>query len=98
MSKKDGRDAKEAYRVRVGGTWYWVDPTVPASEIEPGDTVVVYPTDGDAYLATLESSFPGIAEADALAVAFASLDGRRFDVPAGAIAALHLAAVDDEQG
>ena len=98
MAGKDGRHATQPYRIRVGDVWYWVDPTAPSDAIEPGDTVVVYPTDGDAYLATLKSSFPGTAEADALPVAFASLDGRRFDVPAGAIATLHLAAVDDEQG
>jgi hypothetical protein len=90
---KDGRSATQPYRVRVGGTWYWVDPTVPRDAIEPGDTVVIYPADGEATLAVLQGA-PG---PEAVAFAFASLDGARFDMPAGAIAALHIAAVDDEQ-
>ena len=88
---KDGRSAAQPYRVRVGGTWYWVDPTVPRDAIEPGDTVVIYPADGEATLAVLQGA-PGHET-----VAFASLDGARFDMPARAIAALHIAAVDDEQ-
>lgn len=88
---KDGRNATQAYRVRVGGTWYWVDPTVPVPELEPGDTVVVYPADGAAALASLQSAPRGET------VAFSSLDGERFEMPARDIAALHLAAVDDEQ-
>ena len=87
---KDGRNATQAYRVRVGGVWYWVDPAVPVADIEPGDTVVVYPADGAAALAVLQSA-PGAT------VAFASLEGERFEMPAREIAALHLAAVDDEQ-
>ena len=89
MAMKDGRNATQAYRVRVGGDWYWVDPAVPAG-IEPGDTVVIYPADGAAALAILQSA-PGAT------VAFSSLEGERFEMPAHEIAALHLAAVDDEQ-
>jgi len=89
---RDGRNATQPYRVRVGGTWYWVDPTVPPGEIEPGDTVVIYPSQGDATLAVLQSAFaPGEA-------VFATLEGERFTLAAGDISALHLAAVDDEQG
>lgn len=94
MPKKDGRDAKEPYRVRVGGTWYWVDPTVPASAIEPGDTVVIYPADGEAHLAVLRGAFR-LGQNDA--AIFATHEGERFDLPADAIVALHLAAEDDEQ-
>lgn len=86
----DGRKATQPYRVRVGGTWYWVDPAA-AHAIEPGDTVVIYPAAGAASLAILQSA----PAADPLA--FASLEGERFHMPAGDIAALHLAAVDDEQ-
>jgi hypothetical protein len=87
----DGRNATQAYRVRVGGTWYWVDPAVPRSAIEPGDTVVIYPPHGDAALAVLQTALaPGEA-------VFATLEGERFTLPAGDIAALHLAAVDDVQ-
>jgi hypothetical protein len=86
----DGRDAREPYRVRAGTVWYWVDPTVPAERIEPGDTVVVYPAGGDAVVA--------IAQAlHGETLAFASLDGERFEAARGDIAALHLAAVDDAQ-
>lgn len=92
MTTKDGRTATQLYRVRVGNVWYWVDPTVPADAIEPGDTVVVYPATGDATLAILQSPFK-----PADAVDFSTLDGGRFIVPAGDIAALHLAAVDDDQ-
>jgi len=60
MTIEDGRNAKQPYRVRVGGVWYWVDPTVPASEIEPGDTVVIYPVDGGATFAVLRSGFTGL--------------------------------------
>ena len=90
---KDGRDATQAYRARVGGVWYWVDPAVPRAAIEPGDTVVIYPADGDATLAILQSAAGGESEM----VAFSSLEGERFEMAAGDIAALHLAAVDDEQ-
>src|SRR5882757_6263750 len=88
---RDGRNATQAYRVRVGGTWYWVDPTVPGA-IEPGDMVVIYSTHRDATLAVLQSAFvPG-------ETVFATLEGERFTLAAGDISALHLAAVDDEQG
>ena len=90
---KDGRDATQAYRVRVGGTWYWVDPTVPRDAIEPGDTVVIYPADGAATLAVLQSAVGGASGT----VAFSSLEGERFEMAAPDIAALHLAAVDDDQ-
>ena len=62
-----------------------------ARRIEPGDTVVLYPADGAAALAILQSA-PGRET-----VAFASLEGERFEMAARDIAALHLAAVDDEQ-
>ena len=88
---KDGRSATQAYRARVGGTWYWVDPGVPRDAIEPGDTVVIYPADGAATLGILQSASGG----DTLA--FASLEGERFALPARDVAALHLAAVDEEQ-
>src|SRR6266436_4740389 len=92
MARKDGRDATQAYRVRVGGTWYWVDPTVPAADLAPGDTVVIYSRSGDASLAVLQSPFvPGSA------AGFATLAGERFTLPARDISALHLAAVDDVQ-
>lgn len=92
MTKRDGRAANRPYRVRVGDVWYWVDPTVPADAIEPGDLVVLYPVEGDAQLARLQSS-PGAGET----IAFAALDGTRFDVPVRAVAMLHLAAVDEVQ-
>ena len=87
---KDGRNATQAYRVRVGGTWYWVDPTVPRGAIEPGDTVVIYPAEGAATLAVLQSATGGDT------IAFASLEGERFEIPARDLAALHLAAVDED--
>ena len=87
---KDGRNAAQAYRVRVGGTWYWVDPTVPRGAIEPGDTVVIYPAEGAATLAVLQSATGGDT------IAFASLEGERFEIPARDLAALHLAAVDED--
>ena len=88
---KDGREATQAYRVRVAGVWYWVDPAVPAGDLEPGDAVVVYPADGAAALAILQSAPGGET------VAFSSLEGERFEMPAHDILALHLAAVDDDQ-
>jgi len=91
---KSGREAKEPYRVRAGGIWYWVDPTVPAREIEPGDTVILYSASGDAHVAVLQSRYR--AEA-AEPVRFAQAGGP-FEVPSRDIAALHLAAVDNEQG
>jgi hypothetical protein len=87
---KDGRHATQPYRVRAGGTWYWVDPAVPAERIGPGDTVVVYPLGGHAAVAILQ-------EHGRDALAFLSLQGEPFEVARHDIAALHLAAVDDEQ-
>jgi len=92
MALRDGRDAKEAYRVRVGGTWYWVDPRVPATDLEAGDIVVIHPVNGAAYLAVLQSKFDAAAD-----LQLASLEGERFGIAAGEIAALHLAAVDEVQ-
>ena len=88
----DGRTATEPYRVRVGNVWYWVDPAVLPDNIEPGDTVVIYPVAGDATLAILQSPF----HPNSL-IEFATLDGERFSLQAHDIAALHLAAVDDVQ-
>ena len=89
MAMQDGRNATRPYRVRVGGTWYWVDP-VARDAIEPGDTVVIY-SQGEAALAILQSAAGGDT------IAFTSLAGERFTLPARDIV-LHLAAVDDEQG
>jgi hypothetical protein len=86
----DGRHATQPYRVRAGAVWYWVDPTVSGDRIEPGDTVVVYPAGGDAVVAIAQALHGGT-------LAFASLDGERFEVARRDIAALHLAAVDDVQ-
>jgi hypothetical protein len=99
MERKDGRNAIQPYRVRVGAVWYWVDPTVPAGDIEPGDTVVVYPVAGDPTLAILQSPFKpeGSDMAPARPIEFSTLEGERFTVAAHNIAALHLAAVDDDQ-
>ena len=89
MAPPDGRNATTAYRVRVGETWYWVDPAVPAEEFEAGDTVVIYPVNGPAHLAVLQDKFDPAQGAH-----FASLEGERFSLAASDIAALHLAAVD----
>jgi hypothetical protein len=90
---KDGRDAIAPYRVRAGGTWYWVDPTVPADALEAGDTVVIYPVEGEPQLAALQGPFnPGQSGA----AIFTSLAGERFELPAEVVAALHLAAEDEE--
>ena len=99
MKGKDERTATQSYRVRVGNIWYWVDPTVPAGDIEPGDTVVVYPVAGDPTLAILQSPFKpeGRDIAPAPQIDFSTLEGERFTVAARDIAALHLAAVDDDQ-
>ena len=86
----DGRHATQPYRVRAGAVWYWVDPAVSGDRIEPGDTVVIYPAGGDAVVAIAQALHGGI-------LAFASLDGERFEVARDYVAALHLAAVDDEQ-
>jgi hypothetical protein len=88
---QDGRSATEPYRVRVGGTWYWVDPGVPPAGIEPGDTVLIYPVAGEPALALLQSPL-GTSE-----IVFASLEGDGFRLAAADIAALHLAAVDEVQ-
>lgn len=84
--------ATQPYRIRVGSVWYWVDPTAPMSAIEPGDTVVIYPAAGEATLAILQSSF-----GEGPPVEFATLDGEPFAVARRDIAALHLAARDEEQ-
>jgi hypothetical protein len=59
--------------------------------IEPGDTVVIYPAVGAPAFAVLQSPLGNDP------IAFASLEGERFEMPAREVAALHLAAVDDEQ-
>jgi hypothetical protein len=97
MAKEDGRTASRPYRVRVGGVWYWVDPTVPRSAMESGDIVIVYPISGDAVLAILQD---GLGSSDAAvpgAIRFSSLEGERFGIPPDDIAALHLTAVDEVQ-
>jgi len=90
---KDGRTATQPYRVRVGTTWYWVDPT--ARDLVPGDTIVVYPASGDATLAILQSPPPKALVPGP--VGFSSLEGEPFTMAASDIAVLHLAAVDDQQ-
>jgi hypothetical protein len=94
MANKDGRTATLPYRVRVGGVWYWVDPTVPRSALEPGDIVIVYPVSGDPVLAILQDD---IKSAAAGAVGLSSLEGECFEMPLADIAALHLTAVDEVQ-
>ena len=91
----DGRGATQPYRVRVGNVWYWVDPTVPVNAIEPGDMVVIYPVAGETTLAILRTPFD--ESTNARPVAFSSLEGAHFAVPRRDIAALHLAARDEEQ-
>jgi hypothetical protein len=88
MTTTDGRDATKPYRVRVGGIWYWVDPT--ARDIELGDTVLIYTRDGQSALAVLRAPLTDTT-------AFASLEGEPFDLARADIAALHLAAVDEVQ-
>jgi hypothetical protein len=88
---KDGRDEQQPYRVRAGEIWYWVDPTVPRDVIEPGDTVVVYPNGGYAVIAVVQQHHGRGA------LAFTNLQGEPFEVPLRDIAAMHLAAVDDQQ-
>ncbi len=92
MASGDGRHADKPYRVRVDRTWYWVDPTVPAAVLDSGDTVVIYPMKGDPHLAVLQGKFEAGRPVD-----FVSLAGERFAVAADALAALHLAAVDEVQ-
>ena len=96
MTTRDGRDARQPYRVRVSKVWYWVDPTVPMDAIESGDRVVIYPVSGDAALAILQTPFRS-PDTTHRSIDFSTLQGERFTVPAGDIAALHLAAVDDDQ-
>ena len=91
MTIKDGRDATFAYRARVGGAWYWVDPRVRPQDLEVGDTVLVYVRDGQSALAVLQS-LPGHD------TEFASLAGETFSLPRDDIVAIHLAAIDDDQG
>ena len=90
MTANDGRNATSAYRARVGGNWYWVDPGTQPENLEAGDTVLVYTRDGQAALAVLQSPVGHETE-------FASLEGEKFMVPRAEIAAIHLAAVDDDQ-
>ena len=92
---QDGRKATQPYRIRVGATWYWVDPSAPLEDLELGDTVVVYPAAGDAVLAILESE---VDDPLPETVRLSSLEGEEFEVPGKDIATLHLAAVDEEQG
>jgi hypothetical protein len=87
---RDGRHAMQPYRVRAGAIWYWVDPTVPGDQIEPGDAVVVYPAGGDAVVAIMQHHGRS-------ALAFSTIQGENFEIARRDIAALHLAAVDDEQ-
>jgi hypothetical protein len=94
MADKDGRTATKPYRVRVGPTWYWVDPAVPRGAMEAGDTVIVYPVSGDAMLAILDDIKSGDT---AGAIGFSSLEGERFEMAPEDIAALHLTAVDEVQ-
>ena len=96
MTTKHGRTATQPYRVRVGHVWYWVDPTVPADAIGPGDMVVIYPVTGDATLAILQGPFKP-DNSPPQPVGFSTLERERFTVPAGDIAALHLAAIDEDQ-
>jgi hypothetical protein len=97
MEKMDGRTASKPYRVRVGGVWYWVDPTVPQSAMEPGDIVIVYPVSGDPVLAMLQQDINSVEVAAAGAIGLSSLEGERFAMPFDDIAALHLTAVDEVQ-
>ena len=97
MANRDGRNATTPYRVKVGGIWYWVDPTVPQSAMEAGDIVIVYPESGDAVLAILQHNIKPPDVAATGAIALASLEGERFAMPLADIAALHLTAVDEVQ-
>lgn len=97
MANSDGRIASKPYRVRVGGVWYWVDPTVPRSAMEPGDVVIVYPVSGDPVLVILQDDIRAPAVAVAGAVGLSNLEGERFAMPLDDIAALHLTAVDEVQ-
>ena len=90
MASRDGRNADRPYRVRVGATWYWVDPTVPAAALESGDTVVIYPVKGEPHLAVLQGKFEA-----GRPTGFVNLAGEPFTIAPDAIAAAHLAAVDE---
>ena len=97
MPNSDGRTASKPYRVRVGGVWYWVDPAVPRSALEPGDVILVYPVTGDPVLAILQQDINAAEVAVAGAVGLSSLEGEGFAMPLDEIAALHLTAVDNVQ-
>jgi hypothetical protein len=97
MENEDGRTASKPYRVRVGGVWYWVDPTVPQSAMEPGDIIIVYPVSGDPVLAILQQDINAVEVAAAGAIGLSSLEGERFALRLDDIAALHLTAVDEVQ-
>jgi len=97
MANKDGRTATKPYRVRVGGVWYWVDPAVLRSAMEPGDIVLVYPRAGEPVLAILQDAPGSTDRAAADTIGLASLEGERFTLALGDIAALHLTAVDEVQ-
>jgi hypothetical protein len=97
MTNSDGRTATKPYRVRVGGVWYWVDPAVLRSALEPGDVVLVYPVTGDPVLAILRQDINAPEVAAAGAVGLSSLEGEGFAMALDEIAALHLTAVDDVQ-
>ena len=97
MENKDGRTATKPYRVRVGGVWYWVDPTVPQSAMEPGDVVIVYPVSGDPVLAILQGDIKSPDVGNSGVIRLASLEGEHFEMAPEDIAALHLTAVDEVQ-
>src|SRR5258708_2411528 len=97
MENKDGRTASKPYRVRVGAVWYWVDPTVPRSAMEPADTIIVHPVWGDPVLAILQQDINSVEVAAAGSIGLSSLEGERFAMAFDDIAALHLTAVDEVQ-
>jgi len=97
MATEDGRSANRPYRVRVGGVWYWVDPAVPRSAMEAGDTVLIYPAAGEPALAILQDAPEPTDRAAAQTIGFSSLEGERFTLPLADILALHLTAVDEVQ-
>ena len=72
----------------LGSTQY---QTPPARDIEPGDSVVLYPVSGEAAVAVLQS------RPDTNAPFRFTADDESFQVDGRDIAALHLAAVDDVQ-
>jgi hypothetical protein len=97
MDQQDGRTATKPYRVRAGGVWYWVDPTVPRSAMEPGDIILVYPVSGDGVLAILQQDIKSLEVPAAPPIRLSSLEGEHFAMPLDDIAALHLTAVDEVQ-